>query len=90
MVLVRELGSPVHSLKLLRAVLISFPDRATLFILYWAVLEFACQGGYHRFDFGRSTRDQGTFRFKQQWGAAPEGLDWRRRALPPAAPALPQ
>jgi serine/alanine adding enzyme len=123
----RELGSPVHSLKLLRAVLISFPDRATLFVvykgkvpiagamtfgfrellsnpwasslrrfsrdapnmlLYWAMLEFACQGGYRRFDFGRSTRDEGTFRFKQQWGAVPEGLDWRRCALRPAAPQL--
>src|SRR6185369_10200078 len=38
-------------------------------LLYWEALRRACAGGFRRFDFGRSTRDSGTHRFKQQWGA---------------------
>jgi len=45
-------------------------------LLYWAVLEYACAAGYRRFDFGRSTVDSGTYRFKRQWGAQPEQLHW--------------
>ena len=29
-----------------------------------------------RFDFGRSTPHEGTYQFKQQWGAAPQQLYW--------------
>ena len=45
-------------------------------LLYWKVLEYACDHGYKTFDFGRSSRDSGTFRFKQQWGAQPVTLNW--------------
>jgi serine/alanine adding enzyme len=45
-------------------------------LLYWSVLEYACERGFKTFDFGRSTRDGGTFRFKKQWGAAPQQLYW--------------
>jgi serine/alanine adding enzyme len=45
-------------------------------LLYWSVLEYACGAGYRRFDFGRSSVDSGTFRFKRQWGAQPEQLHW--------------
>jgi len=45
-------------------------------LLYWSILEFACQSGYSRFDFGRCTVDSGTYRFKRQWGAQPEQLYW--------------
>lgn len=45
-------------------------------LLYWSVLEFAVREGYGTFDFGRCTRDSGTFRFKRQWGAEPVGLHW--------------
>lgn len=45
-------------------------------LLYWAALEFACKSGYRVFDFGRSTPDGGTFRFKKQWGAKPTQLYW--------------
>lgn len=45
-------------------------------LLYWQVLEYACRNGYKVFDFGRSTRDSGTFKFKQQWGAEPRQLYW--------------
>jgi len=45
-------------------------------LLYWSVLEFACTRGYRVFDFGRSTPGEGTFKFKEQWGAAPHPLYW--------------
>ncbi len=47
-------------------------------LLYSSVLEYACREGYQVFDFGRSTRDAGTFRFKEQWGARPVPLHWYR------------
>ena len=43
-------------------------------MLYWALLRMACEEGYERFDFGRSTPGEGTYRFKAQWGARPEPL----------------
>ena len=45
-------------------------------LLYWEVLKFAIENRYRQFDFGRSSKDSGTFRFKQQWGAKPKQLYW--------------
>jgi FemAB-related protein (PEP-CTERM system-associated) len=45
-------------------------------LLYWRCIEWALAGGARRFDFGRSTRDGGTYRFKLQWGAEPCQLVW--------------
>lgn len=45
-------------------------------LLYWEVLRYAIDAGYQRFDFGRSTIDAGTYRFKKQWGAEPRQLHW--------------
>lgn len=45
-------------------------------LLYWSLLKFACENGCKVFDFGRSTRDQGTYKFKEQWGAKPVQLYW--------------
>jgi len=45
-------------------------------LLYHAVLEYACREGFTEFDFGRSSVDSGTYRFKQQWGAQPRPLYW--------------
>lgn len=45
-------------------------------LLYWSLMEFACQGGYRYFDFGRTSQDKGTYRFKEQWGARPSTLYW--------------
>jgi FemAB-related protein (PEP-CTERM system-associated) len=45
-------------------------------LLYSAVLEYACHQGSKVFDFGRSSVDSGTYRFKQQWGAQPRQLHW--------------
>jgi FemAB-related protein (PEP-CTERM system-associated) len=50
-------------------------------LLYWEVLRTACVDGYRRFDFGRSTRDSGTYRFKRQWGATEQPLFWYRVPL---------
>jgi FemAB-related protein (PEP-CTERM system-associated) len=113
----RDLGSPVHSKQFIHQVLLNFPTRARIFIvygngvpmacsmtlgsngvlcnpwasalrrysqlapnmlLYWAMLEYACEQGYQKFDFGRSTVDEGTYRFKEQWGAKPMPLYWYR------------
>ncbi len=45
-------------------------------LLYWEVLKFAIEKGYKNFDFGRSSLDAGTYRFKKQWGAKPKQLYW--------------
>lgn len=45
-------------------------------LLYWSVLSFASERGYHMFDFGRSTPGEGTYQFKAQWGATPMPLYW--------------
>lgn len=50
-------------------------------LLYWEILRQCCEQGARAFDFGRSTRDSGTFRFKEQWGAKPVPLYWQY-ALP--------
>jgi len=45
-------------------------------LLYWGFLTYACDHGCRRFDFGRSTPGEGTYRFKEQWGARPFPLYW--------------
>ena len=50
-------------------------------LLYWDTIKQACAEGFTRFDFGRSTRQSGTYRFKRQWGAEEEPLFWYRIAL---------
>lgn len=46
-------------------------------LLYWTFLAFAADHGFARFDFGRSTPGEGTYRFKEQWGAKPLPLYWQ-------------
>jgi FemAB-related protein (PEP-CTERM system-associated) len=116
----RDLGSPVHSPRLMRQVLTEFQDQArvvvvsrnstplaagivmgfqnTLYnpwasslkgyghlspnmLLYWTMLEYACEKGYKAFDFGRCTPGEGTYRFKEQWGACPSPLYWYTLSL---------
>lgn len=45
-------------------------------LLYWTFLAYAADQGYKTFDFGRSSPGEGTWRFKQQWGAEPQPLYW--------------
>jgi serine/alanine adding enzyme len=111
----RDLGSPVHALAFLRAVLDGFGPRSWIALvrkddavvgglvavgfkdslvvpwascrkeffpldpnalLYWKTLEMACAQGFRRFDFGRSSRNSGTYHFKSHWGAGEEQLYW--------------
>ncbi len=44
--------------------------------LYWEVLKFSILQGYNVFDFGRSTIDGPTYKFKKQWGAEPRQCYW--------------
>jgi serine/alanine adding enzyme len=64
-------------------------------LLYWEVLKFAIDHGYSQFDFGRSSIDAGTYRFKRQWGAQPKQLYWhywlgKKGALPSLNPSNPK
>lgn len=64
-------------------------------LLYWSVLEFAIKKGYQRFDFGRCTPGENTFKFKAQWGAQPVPLHWQYwlatgNKLPELAPTNPK
>jgi serine/alanine adding enzyme len=45
-------------------------------LLYWRILQYACESAYACFDFGRCTADSGTYRFKKQWGAQSRQLHW--------------
>jgi len=45
-------------------------------LMYWEALRRATQAGAKRFDFGRSTRNSGPYKFKQQWGAAEIPLNY--------------
>jgi len=45
-------------------------------LLYWEVLKYAIDNNFREFDFGRSSKGAGTYRFKQQWGAQPRQLYW--------------
>jgi hypothetical protein len=122
----RDLGSPVHSVKLMRHSLIAFPEHARIIVVYrstepvaaalvigfgnvlrnpWAsslrkyaslgpnmvlylrMLEYACDHGYEVFDFGRSSAGEGTYRFKEQWGAFPAPLYWHFFSLDGRTPA---
>lgn len=45
-------------------------------LLYWEVLKRSIERESRTFDFGRSSLDSGTYRFKKQWGAEPRQLFW--------------
>ena len=45
-------------------------------LLYWDAIQFAQSTGAGVFDMGRSTPNEGTFKFKAQWGAEPVPLHW--------------
>jgi FemAB-related protein (PEP-CTERM system-associated) len=116
----RDLGSPVHSKKMMINTLREFSDNSRVFVvykdrkplacsltigfkgvlenpwasslkqysrlnpnmfLYWSMLEDASDNGYRQFDFGRSTPGEGSYKFKEQWGAAPETLHWNYFSL---------
>ena len=47
-------------------------------LLYWSLLEHCADNNIKSFDFGRSTYEEGTYRFKKQWGAEPQLLAWQK------------
>jgi serine/alanine adding enzyme len=53
--------------------------------MYWEMLRFGVASGAETFDFGRSSPDSGTYKFKAQWGAKPVQLRWHYW-LPAGAP----
>lgn len=64
-------------------------------LLYWDAIQLAGDAGCAVFDMGRSTPNEGTFKFKQQWGAEPMPLYWEyqlksEQALPNVSPANPK
>lgn len=44
--------------------------------MYWKVMEDACQTGVEIFDYGRSLRGTGAYKFKKYWGFEPEPLSY--------------
>lgn len=46
--------------------------------MYYNILDFVINGGAIEFDFGRSTIDSGTYKFKKQWGAEPQTCHWHQ------------
>jgi FemAB-related protein (PEP-CTERM system-associated) len=57
-------------------------------LLYWRVLSWAVENHYESFDFGRCSRDAGTYKFKAQWGAVEQPLYWQYQLLSGEMPAL--
>jgi FemAB-related protein (PEP-CTERM system-associated) len=53
--------------------------------IYCAIMEWAVQQGYTRFDFGRSRADSGPARFKINMGFAPEPLHYEYLLVGPGA-----
>ncbi|QGJ69190.1 Peptidoglycan bridge formation protein FemAB [Planctomycetales bacterium 10988] len=50
-------------------------------LLYWHMLKRAIERDQQTFDFGRSTVDSGTYRFKKQWGAEAFPAYWQTYCL---------
>jgi serine/alanine adding enzyme len=55
----------------------AFNATAANMLLYWHLLCRAVERGQHTFDFGRSSKDSGTYRFKAQWGATESPAVWQ-------------
>lgn len=53
-------------------------------MLYWSLLKHLSDNDINEFDFGRSSFGEGTYKFKQQWGALPVPLDWQTIQVNPA------
>jgi serine/alanine adding enzyme len=53
-------------------------------LMYWSIIQEAIRDGRTVFDFGRSTPGDGTYNFKEQWGAVPDQLWWQYVLMPGA------
>jgi FemAB-related protein (PEP-CTERM system-associated) len=54
-----------------------FNHTACNMLMYWHALKRSVERGQKAFDFGRSSHDSGTFKFKQQWGAEAYPAVWQ-------------
>jgi FemAB-related protein (PEP-CTERM system-associated) len=54
-----------------------FNSTSANMLLYWHLLSRAVERGQATFDFGRSSKDSGTYRFKAQWGAKESPAVWQ-------------
>ncbi len=64
-------------------------------LMYWKMIEYSCENGFRRLDFGRSRWNSGTFQFKSHFGAEPEPLYYqyylnKRKRLPDIDPTNPR
>lgn len=57
--------------------LVDFNHLAPNMLLYWCLQAHLADNGVRFFDMGRSTPEEGTYRFKKQWGAEAIPLDWQ-------------
>ncbi len=63
--------------------------------MYWEVMKRAAARGVRLFDYGRSKKDTGPYRFKKHWGFEPEPLFYqyhlvKARAMPDLSPNNPR
>lgn len=54
-----------------------FNHTACNMLMYWHCLKRSVERGQKAFDFGRSSHDSGTYKFKQQWGAEEFPAVWQ-------------
>ncbi len=54
-----------------------FNHTACNMLMYWHALKRSVERGQKAFDFGRSSLDSGTYKFKQQWGAEQYPAVWQ-------------
>jgi FemAB-related protein (PEP-CTERM system-associated) len=57
-------------------------------LMYWHLLERAVERRQSAFDFGRSSTDSSTHRFKKQWGAEPTPAEWQYHELGASASTM--
>jgi FemAB-related protein (PEP-CTERM system-associated) len=63
--------------------------------MYWQLMKRAAARGVRIFDYGRSKRDTGAFKFKTHWGFEPEPLSYeyflvRAKSMPNLSPTNPR
>lgn len=59
------------------AALVEYNNLCPNNLLYWSIIKHYCLAGARCFDFGRCTIDEGTYRFKKQWGPNPVDLHYQ-------------
>jgi FemAB-related protein (PEP-CTERM system-associated) len=55
----------------------AFNSKNVNMLMYWQLLKRAIERGQRVFDFGRSTIDSNTYKFKKQWGAVAHPATWQ-------------